>query len=66
MKIQETQVLVNTKSDFMGLNGKWLSLYEFQGRRVTVKYRHPETEVIHTIDFTIDEVVEFQTVTLQG
>lgn len=66
MKMQEIQVKVNTKSNFMDLNGKWLSVYEFKGRRVTVKYHHTETEAVHTIDFTIDEVVELQTVTLQG
>ena len=49
---------VNTKSNYRGLNGKWLEVKELNGRRVTLWATVEDLGRI-TIDFSIKEIEEF-------
>lgn len=46
------KVTVKTKSNFKGLDGKWLPVVEARGNRVTIKHEGV------LIDYHISEVVE--------
>lgn len=49
---------VKTKSNYRGLNGHWLPVYEIRGTRVTLTVIDEIHGEIHA-DFTLSEIVEF-------
>lgn len=51
---------VKTKSNYRGLNNSWLKVLELAGRRVSVQHNSNEFQKTITIDFTLDEVIEFK------
>ena len=53
------KVIVNTKSNYGGLNGKELDVVEIAGTRVTVQHFSNEFNKNIKIDFAISEVIRF-------
>jgi len=51
--------LINTKSNYRGLNGQWLKVKEIFGTRVTCLCWFDEFQKMIAIDFTLTEIKEF-------
>lgn len=59
---QALQAQINTRSNYRGLNDKWLLVKEIKGRRITCTISTIEN-ITHgeiDIDFTLDEVMGFR------
>ncbi len=50
-------VKVNTKSNYSGLNGKWLNVIEVVNTRVTCRVYNHDLKRDITVDFNLSEVV---------
>ena len=53
------QAKIQTKSNYLNLNGTWQVVEEMKGKRVTCTVFHPEYKKFVQVDFTLKEVAEF-------
>jgi hypothetical protein len=51
---------VNTKSNYLNLNGQWLNVKEIAGKRVSCYHWSEDFQIMITIDFTLNEVLEIK------
>lgn len=50
------KALINTKSNYKGLNNQWLEVQEINGIRITCKVFFEEFQKYNNVDFTAKEV----------
>ncbi len=58
------KALIKTKSNYKGLNGKWLDVKEIADTRVSCLHYCQEYKRWVTIDFNLGEIVQFTKLTL--
>ena len=58
MNTQTIKAKVNTKSNYKGLNGQWLSVKEIVGTRVSCQQFSEDFQTWITIDFNLSEITE--------